>query len=118
VSKYFNLTSHLANLDAEAWEASFKDVEEVLGFPLPYSARQHRPWWANQGHAQSAAWLSACYKTANVDLANEKVTFVYFGDGVARDAPQASKLTIAEAKAGLAANFNLPVDAIEIVVRG
>jgi hypothetical protein len=28
------------------------------------------------------------------------------------------KLTIAEAKAGFAANFGVPVDAIEIMIRG
>jgi hypothetical protein len=118
MSKYFNLTGHLANMGANTWEATFNEVEEVLGFPLPDSARKHRPWWANQGHAQSAAWLSGGYKTANVDLENEKVTFVYVGDGVARETPQVRKLTIADAKAGLAAFFNVPAEAIEITIRG
>jgi hypothetical protein len=118
MSKYFNLTAYLANMEEGTWEATFSDVEEVLGFPLPDSARKHRPWWANQGHAQSAAWLGAGYKTVNVDLENEKVTFLYVGDGVDREAPQAAKLSIAEAKAGLAAFFGVPVEAIEITIRG
>jgi len=83
-----------------------------------FGARKHRPWWANQGHAQSAAWLGAGYKTANVDLENEKLTFVYVGPRVDGDLPQASKLTIGEAKAGLAANFGISADAIEITIRG
>ncbi len=118
MSKYFNLTKHLASIDNQVWETTFNEVEEVLGVPLPDSARRHRPWWANQGHAQSAAWLGAGYKTANVDLANEKVTFVYVGDGVDRNVPDAPKLTIAEAKAGLAANFGVSADAVEITIRG
>ena len=118
MSKYQYLTLHLATLNSDVWETTFGEVERVLGIPLPESARKHRPWWANQGHAQSAAWLGAGYKTANVDLANEKVTFVYVGDGVDREAPDAQKLTIAEAKAGLAANFGVTVDAIEIMIRG
>ena len=118
MSKYRNLTLHLAGRDDEAWEATFEEVESVLGIPLPDSARQHRPWWANQGRAHSSAWQSAGWKTSNVDLDNEKVTFVYAGDGVDRESPDAPKLTIAEAKAGLAANFNVPIDAVEITIRG
>ena len=118
MSKYSNLSFHLASLDSEVWETTFDEVEHVLGMQLPDSARKHRPWWANQGHAQSAAWQGAGYKTANVDLENEKVTFVYVGDGVDRIATEAPKLTIAEAKAGLAANFGVSVDAVEIMIRG
>lgn len=118
MSKYFNLTAHLANRDGEMWEATFTEVEEVIGMPLPESARQHRAWWANQGRAQSSAWQGAGWKTAKVDLENEKVTFVYVGDGVDREAAPGAKLTIAEAKTGLAANFNVPIDAVEIVIRG
>lgn len=118
MSKYSNLTLHLANRDDEVWETTFNEVEEVLGIRLPDSARKHRPWWANDGYAQSTAWLGAGWKTANVDMANEKVTFVYAGDGVDRQNSGAPKLTIAEAKAGLAANFNVPVEAVEITIRG
>jgi hypothetical protein len=118
MSKYRNLTFHLASLDSDRWETTFEEVERVIGMPLPDSARKHRPWWANQGHAQSAAWLGAGWKTAAVDLANEKVTFVYIGEGEVEELPEAPNLTIAEAKAGLAANFNVPVDAVEITIRG
>jgi hypothetical protein len=118
MSKYFDLTKYLANLEADVWEASFDEVEQVLGRSLPESARQHRPWWANQGRAQSSAWQGAGWKTAKVDLANERVTFVYVGDGVDRDVIDTPKLTIADAKAGLAASFNVPIEAVEIMIRG
>lgn len=118
MSKYANLTLHLASLNSDTWETTFDEVERVIGKPLPDSARRHRPWWANDGYAQSMAWLSAGWKTANVDMANEKVAFLHVGDQTNTEAAEASSLTIAEAKAGLAANFNVPVDAIEIVIRG
>lgn len=121
MSKYRELTLHLASRDDEMWHASFNDVEEALGSPLPESARQYAAWWANQGRAQSLAWESAGWKTMNVDVDNERVTFVYVAGREDRSIPpviEGAKLTITEAKAGLAATFNVPVDAIEIVIRG
>ena len=118
MSKYIKLTLHLASLDGESWNATFNDVEHVLGFPLPASARQYSAWWANQDRAQGLAWQSAGWNAVDVDLANEKVTFRYVGAKETGDAPAERPLTIAEAKAALAANFSVPIDAIEIVIRG
>src|SRR4051812_47732729 len=121
MSKYLNLTNHLASRDDEMWQASFNDVEEAMRASLPESARVYAAWWANQGRAQSLAWEGAGWKTMNVDVENERVTFVYVAGREDRSIPptiEAPKLTIAKAKAGLAANFNVPVDAIEIVIRG
>jgi hypothetical protein len=121
MSKYSRLTDFLRGLarDGETeWTPSFDEVEEILAEPLPPSARQHRPWWANQGRAHSLAWESAGWKTANVDVADEELTFLYSGEEPQKREADAAKLTIAEAKAGLAANFGVPVDAIEIMIRG
>ena len=120
MSKYLRLTDFLQGLsnDGETeWTPSFDEVEEVLGEPLPASARQHRPWWANQGRAHSLAWENAGWKTANVDVENEELVFFYSGEPQL-DEPTAAKLTIAEAKAGLAANFGVPAEAVEITIRG
>jgi hypothetical protein len=119
--KYQNLAHHLANKEEDVWEASFEEIEEVLGVPLPESAYQYPAWWANQGRAQSRAWEGAAWKTSRVDLKNGKVTFVYVGDQADREIPPdrdvAKALSIDEAKAGLAARFGVPVDAIEITIR-
>lgn len=119
MSKYINLTMYLGQLDAGIWEASFQEVEEVLRFPLPESARQYREWWANQSRSQSLSWQGAGWKTTAVDLERERVTFLYCADRDEDDAtaPAVQKLTISDAKAGLAANFGLPIDAIEITIR-
>jgi hypothetical protein len=119
--RYQRLSEHLANMEENVWEASLDEIQQILGVPLPESAFQYPAWWSNQGRAQSRAWEGAAWKTKRVDLKNGKVTFVYVGDQPDRQIPperDVGKLTIAEAKAGLAANFGVPTDAIEIVVRG
>ena len=58
------------------WRTTFEDVEEVLEFDLPESARNHRPWWANdESHTHALAWIAAGWKTAEVDLAAKTLTF-------------------------------------------
>src|SRR5579864_5323063 len=115
MSKYFRLTDFLRGLSRDEeteWTPSFDEVEEVMGEKLPPSARQHRPWWANQGRAHSLAWESAGWKTANVDVESEELTFVYSGEQPEQDQGDVGRLTIAQAKAGLAANFGVPVEAV------
>lgn len=59
--------------------ARFEQIEGVLGFDLPVTARKRPQWWANeQGkstHVQSQAWLDAGFETRNLDLAAETVDF-------------------------------------------
>ena len=121
MSKYSDLTRFLNEFEQDGsseWRASFGDIEEMLGQELPYSARQHRPWWANQGRAHSLAWEEAGWKTTNVDLENESVTFVLVeDDNSSEEETEVSPLSIAEAKAGLAAFFKVPENAIEITIR-
>jgi hypothetical protein len=77
MSKYDPLKRHLSSLMAPEWKASFRDVERVLGFPLPPSSRRHRAVWSNnpQNHAMTRAWLEAGWRTEQVDLEAAKVTF-------------------------------------------
>ena len=120
-NKYQNLTEHLVNMEENVWEASFEEIQEVLGVPLPESAFQYPAWWANQNRAQSRAWEGAAWKTKQVDLKNGKVTFVYVGDQPDREIPSdrdVHKLSIAEAKQALAATFGVSADAVEITIRG
>lgn len=78
MSKYDALTKHLATRSDARVPMSFSDLEAVLGFPLPASARTHRPWWANSGHGhvQARGWLDAGYQSEQVDLESEKLVFV------------------------------------------
>jgi hypothetical protein len=78
MSKYDALTKHLTARSEPRVTMSFADMERVLGFHLPASARTYRPWWANSGHGhvQARGWLDAGYQSRDVDLASERLTFV------------------------------------------
>lgn len=124
MSKYTELEQYLENLDDDVWVAPFKDIEDILGFPLPRSAYQYQAWWSNQsmGHSQTSAWRNAGWKTSQLDLKAQEVTFLKSSssDTEQREAVrhEFSHLTIAEAKAGLAKTFGVPVDSIDITIKG
>lgn len=56
---------------------SFAEIEDILRFKLPASARLYTAWWSNDStrHSHSNEWLSAGWRTEAVDLGSEKVTF-------------------------------------------
>lgn len=61
---------------------SFAEIEEVLGEPLPRSAREYQAWWANEAegmHVQSHAWMGAGYRVEHVDVQAGVVRFVTTG---------------------------------------
>ena len=75
-AKYERLGRHLAGLAFDEWRASFKEIEAILHFHLPPSARKYPAWWANdRRQSQPYAWLDAGWKTEQLDLASERVTF-------------------------------------------
>jgi hypothetical protein len=77
MSKFEPLTKFLSAVRAEQCRTSFGDIEQVLGFRLPPSARRHRPWWSNNARnsAMTKAWLAAGFKTEQVDMAAESLVF-------------------------------------------
>ncbi len=78
MSKYEPLAEALRRQRDDMWVASFAEVERVLGFPLPASARNYREWWANQrsgGHSQTRGWQDAGWRVWKVDLSGKQVTF-------------------------------------------
>lgn len=77
MSKYDALFLHLSKSGGTV-EVSFDEIEGILGFPLPASARRHPAWWSNSGgtHVQSTAWMAAGYRTEDVDVVAGSVRFV------------------------------------------
>lgn len=77
--RYQRLYRHLGGLQVQEWRTSFGEIESIIGFELPASARLHRPWWANQrrggGHSQALAWGVAGWETAEVDMDAETLLF-------------------------------------------
>lgn len=76
MSKYEPLRAFLVDAGSKELRVSFADIEKILGFPLPAS-KQYPAWWSNSStnNAMTKAWLNAGYKTTNVDVSKEQVTF-------------------------------------------
>ena len=78
--KYAPLYRHLVSIPASPeWRVTFGELEVLLGFRLPDSARLYRPWWSNQnkgaGHSHALSWHAAGWKTREVDLEAETLVF-------------------------------------------
>lgn len=75
--KYRNLQKWLENNSSERITLTFSEIERILGFTLPESAKTHTEWWANDSSHSQAVWLDAGYKTVNSSIAisSKKITF-------------------------------------------
>ena len=82
VGKYYSLTQYLIGLNSTQTEValSFDEIQSILAQGLPASAREHRPWWANQKdnstRPQAKAWMDAGFEARDVDLVRGRVRFV------------------------------------------
>jgi hypothetical protein len=79
MSKYAALGQFLDSQRGHQVPLSFREIEALLGFGLPKSAREFPPWWANQvngGHSQCRAWMAKGWRTSQVDLARERLVFI------------------------------------------
>ncbi|GGR38760.1 DUF7662 domain-containing protein [Deinococcus ruber] len=89
--KYAPLADHLSTLDQPAIQLTFLQIEHLLGFTLPDSAREHRAWWANDvTHSQARAWTTAGWQSSDVDLTGNTVKFIRAPHGQA-EAPMSDK---------------------------
>jgi hypothetical protein len=77
-SKYLPLQQFLERQHVRELPLTFKDVERVLGFELPPSARNHPAWWSNNRGTNVAvkSWRDAGWRTSRVDLGAQRVTFI------------------------------------------
>ena len=73
--RYQPLCDYLSGVTAASVGLSFRQVEDILGHPLPASARRHRAWWSNGGHAHANAWLSTGWHVDSVNVGSGWVTF-------------------------------------------
>ena len=77
MSIYYPLYNWLCAQAANNISAPFKQIEAILGFSLPPSARTSPQWWENdQKHVQCMAWIEAGFETRNLNLGKESVEFV------------------------------------------
>ena len=77
--KYRKLRVYLEAHPRREWRTTFDNIESIMGFELPASARKYRPWWANENggarHSQVVAWSAAGWETAEVDMEAETLLF-------------------------------------------
>jgi hypothetical protein len=91
MSKYDPLSARLAGHAEPEWRASFAEIEEVLGFPLPKTALTNRAWWHNTGaQPHQRSWTGSGWEVAEVDHAQGRATF--------RKAAAAAPPAVAEAE--------------------
>ena len=89
--KYQALHGHLIGFVDDEWATTFRELEAILGSPLPRSARRHQAWWSNTTtHSHARAWLVAGWRTSDVDIAHETLSFVRSGSGDQGAASRAS----------------------------
>lgn len=73
-NKYSAICQYLHALPQDTQECAlgFDEIEKLIGQPLPSSALNHRPWWANQTDVdhrpQARAWASAGFKVDSLRL--------------------------------------------------
>jgi len=76
-NNYTPLQNHLTGLTQNAWKTTFDEIESILGFSLPKSARHYQAWWANnrQGSRHTRAWLDAGWQTKDLNFGSGTVVF-------------------------------------------
>jgi len=76
--KYRRLWEYLRAQQADRVALTFTEIEDdVLGFPLPPSSRNHLPhWYGYGGSAVARAIRDAGWKATDVNLSRESVVFI------------------------------------------
>lgn len=75
--KYIALTTYLKNCGQDIIKMTFKEIESILGEPLPESTYKYPALWSNsESHSNALGWLNAGYITQNLSIPNQTVEFL------------------------------------------
>lgn len=76
-AKYRGLAEYLLSSNETRVTLSYSQIEEILGFALPDTARKFKQsYWANtETHSYASSWMAVGYKT-RVDSDSDTVTFI------------------------------------------
>lgn len=85
MSKYAPLGDFLRTRQTNEVPMSFNEIEQVIGFALPDSSRNHAAWWSNNpsNNVMTKIWLSAGFQTERVDLGGRRLVFCRLSRSVA-----------------------------------
>ncbi len=88
MSKYKPLSDRLSGHPQPEWRASFAEIEEVLGFPLPKAARSSGNWWSDA----KRHWREQGWRADDIDHSGGYVTFKRDGQTTAAVAEEVVSL--------------------------
>ena len=76
-TKYRGLAEYLLSSNESRITLSYSQIENILGFTLPDTARKFKhSYWANtETHSYASSWMAVGYKT-RVDTESDTVTFI------------------------------------------
>jgi hypothetical protein len=76
-AKYRGLTEYLLSSNQTKVTLTYPQIEQILGFTLPDTARNYKQaYWANtETHSYASSWMAIGYKT-RVDVESDTVTFI------------------------------------------
>lgn len=76
-AKYRCLAKYLLSSNETRVTLSYSQIEEILGFALPDTARKFKQsYWANtKTHSYASSWMAVGYNT-RVDVDSDTVTFI------------------------------------------
>ena len=76
-AKYRGLAEYLLSTNETKVALTYSQIEEILGFPLPDTAKKFKQsYWANtETHSYASSWMAVGYK-ARVDVESDTVIFI------------------------------------------
>ena len=76
-AKYRGLAEYLLSSNETKVALTYSQIEKILGFPLPDTAKKFKQsYWANtETHSYASSWMAVGYK-ARVDVESDTVTFI------------------------------------------
>ncbi len=77
MGKYSRLGDFLKAQRAKEVPLSFAEIERIIGGKLPPNSPQYPAWWSNNpsNNVMTKVWLSAGFRTEQVDVKSRKVVF-------------------------------------------
>ncbi len=75
-SRYAAIGRHLEEQQADQVELDFAQIEQLLGFPLPMSARKYDQWWhGGSTHTQTRGWEDFGWSLTRLDRRGQRANF-------------------------------------------
>jgi hypothetical protein len=89
MGKYSRLGEFLRAQRTKQVPMTFAEIERVIGAKLPPNSPQYPAWWSNNpsNNVMTKVWLSAGFRTEQVDVKSRKIVFRRVEEGPAEAPP-------------------------------